>query len=306
MQITIEFSNQIIKSFGTHGKNWLLTLPEIIDYSIQKWQLINLLPVKGLQGNYVAYGYSNVRRQNIVLKISVFSKQFNNEKSALLYFNGNGVNRLLDYDETKNILLLDKIGNGITLKSLFPDNDNQAVYIASSIINKLRECNKKHLDIHQYPTLSEFVLVFNDFNHPEIAKELIKVAKNLAQELVNKNHPNYLLHGDLHHYNIISSNDGSWVSIDPHGVIGHIEYEVGAFIRNPIPDIFDERYDLSQIINNRFNLFAKLLNLDKNLVISYSYISTMLAIIWDVEDNGSYYKDWLKCLLVIKNIGKLQ
>ena len=42
-----------------------------------------------------------------------------------------------------------------------------------------------------------------------------------------------LLHGDLQHYNVLLDKDRGWVAIDPKGVVGELEYEVGALLRNP-------------------------------------------------------------------------
>ena len=42
-----------------------------------------------------------------------------------------------------------------------------------------------------------------------------------------------LLHGDLQHYNVLFDRRRGWVSIDPKGVLGEPEYEIGAALRNP-------------------------------------------------------------------------
>ena len=42
-----------------------------------------------------------------------------------------------------------------------------------------------------------------------------------------------VLHGDLHHYNILAATREQSLAIDPQGVIGEPEYEVGALLRNP-------------------------------------------------------------------------
>ena len=49
-----------------------------------------------------------------------------------------------------------------------------------------------------------------------------------------------LLHGDLHHYNVLSDRARGWCAIDPKGVVGELEYELGAALRNPFdrPDLF--------------------------------------------------------------------
>ena len=49
-----------------------------------------------------------------------------------------------------------------------------------------------------------------------------------------------LLHGDLQHYNILFDTNRGWLAIDPKGVVGEVEYEIGAVLRNPAesPDLF--------------------------------------------------------------------
>jgi streptomycin 6-kinase len=43
-----------------------------------------------------------------------------------------------------------------------------------------------------------------------------------------------LLHGDLHHGNVLHDSERGWVAIDPKGVLGEPEYEIGVALRNPI------------------------------------------------------------------------
>jgi len=42
-----------------------------------------------------------------------------------------------------------------------------------------------------------------------------------------------VLHGDLHHFNILSSGD-RWLAIDPKGIIGEPEFEPAAYLENKI------------------------------------------------------------------------
>lgn len=45
---------------------------------------------------------------------------------------------------------------------------------------------------------------------------------------------------DLQHYNVLFDDARGWLAIDPKGVVGEVEYEIGAILRNPIerPDLF--------------------------------------------------------------------
>ena len=54
-----------------------------------------------------------------------------------------------------------------------------------------------------------------------------------------------LVHGDFHHHNVLSSGEG-YVAIDPKPMLGDPEYDVAAFLWNPIgyrmrPDVTGRR-----------------------------------------------------------------
>lgn len=70
-----------------------------------------------------------------------------------------------------------------------------------------------------------------------------------------------MLHSDLHHENILSSERG-WLAIDPKGVLGKREFEVTAFMRNPIKRA-KKNLLTKEILLTRFNLISKELDLDK-------------------------------------------
>ena len=43
-----------------------------------------------------------------------------------------------------------------------------------------------------------------------------------------------LVHGDLHHHNVLRSKRG-WLAIDPKPMLGEPEYDVASFLWNPLP-----------------------------------------------------------------------
>lgn len=65
----------------------------------------------------------------------------------------------------------------------------------------------------------------------------------------------FLLHGDLYPDNILSSQRG-WLVIDPKGVIGEREFELAAFLRNPIYD-FPKGSDYKKLEKRRILQFAQ-------------------------------------------------
>ena len=91
-----------------------------------------------------------------------------------------------------------------------------------------------------------------------------------------------LLHGDLHHDNVLFDAQRGWFAVDPKGVIGELEYEVGAALRNPIerPVLFSR----PSIIRRRVECFACELRLDATRVLSWAFAQAVLATIWLRED----------------------
>lgn len=67
---------------------------------------------------------------------------------------------------------------------------------------------------------------------PKILEEKGERAHNICRELFEKNPERVLLHGDLHHDNILRRADGSYAVIDPKGVIGPPILDLPRFLLN--------------------------------------------------------------------------
>jgi streptomycin 6-kinase len=73
-----------------------------------------------------------------------------------------------------------------------------------------------------------------------------------------------------------------WIAIDPKGVIGELEYEIGAALRNPA-----ERPDLlasPEVIERRLGVFYDALGIDVDRARAWAFAQGVLSAIWSVED----------------------
>ena len=72
------------------------------------------------------------------------------------------------------------------------------------------------------------------------------------------------------------------MAIDPKGVVGELEYEVGAVLRNQYerPELFT----VPSTIQKRLELFACKLNLDAGRILAWSFAQAVLSAIWSIED----------------------
>ena len=105
-----------------------------------------------------------------------------------------------------------------------------------------------------------------------------------------------MLHGDLHHDNILQNGD-EYVVIDPKGVIGEPTYEVAAFIRNPMPELLN-RTDATTIIHNRITRFSELFGIPAKRILDWCFVQAVLAWVWALEDgcDTSYFEKLTKIL----------
>ena len=107
-----------------------------------------------------------------------------------------------------------------------------------------------------------------------------------------------LLHGDLHHENIISAVRDPWLAIDPKGVVGEAEYEVGAFLRNrlflgPRPE---------RLLARRVDQFVEELGFDRERVLGWSLAQAVLAACWSFEDSGQLWDEAIACAELISGL----
>ncbi len=66
---------------------------------------------------------------------------------------------------------------------------------------------------------------------------ILAVAWQTAQELLAAPEDETVLHGDIHHFNILDFGEGDWRAIDPKGLRGERGYDYANLFRNPSRDL---------------------------------------------------------------------
>ena len=113
---------------------------------------------------------------------------------------------------------------------------------------------------------------------------LLDAARKLADiHLVNQRPT--LLHGDLHHENIMrcSRPDGeTWLAIDPQGLWGDPAYEVANFFGNPrdFPEITLAKDRPMQVALS----LEKLLGLPAKTTLAWAFVHSCISAVWSLED----------------------
>jgi streptomycin 6-kinase len=118
---------------------------------------------------------------------------------------------------------------------------------------------------------------------------LVEPAQRIYSDLCATQRNPALLHGDLHHYNVLSDRVRGWCAIDVKGVVGELEYELGAALRNPIdrPDLFATL----DAVERRLERFGLVLGLDVGRARGWCFAQAVLSAIWSVEDGHDAERD---------------
>jgi streptomycin 6-kinase len=268
------FHSNIINIYGEKGKAWLDALPELVAAIASRLDLRDLKEVTNLTYNYVLSGFQG--DNPIILKASLDSEGLAREAFALKCFAGYGAVKVLVEDN--GMLLLERAIPGISLKSYFPNQEHESIEIACGVMKKLHQANIP--TTHNFPHIKDWLAALDkDWSIPD---EYLQKARMLRDQLLQTSKPDVLLHGDLHHDNILQNGE-NWLVIDPKGVIGEPVYEVAAFIRNPIPELLNH-IDAPHIIHNRVSRFAAALELPECRIIDWCFVQAVLVWVWALED----------------------
>lgn len=268
------FQSSILNIYDEKGKSWLAELPELIAQISSKLDLRDLKEVTNLTYNSVLSGFQG--DNPIILKLSLDSEGLAREAFALRCFEGCGAVKVITED--KGMLLLERAVPGASLKSYFSNQEHESIEIDRRVMKKLHQASiPEH---HNFPYIQDWLAAL-DKDWP-IPDGYLKKARKLRDQLLKTSGADALLHGDLHHDNILQNGD-DWAVIDPKGVIGEPVYEVAAFIRNPMPELLNHEGG-QNIIHNRVTHFAKIMELPSQRIINWCFVQAVLAWAWALED----------------------
>lgn len=160
---------------------------------------------------------------------------------------------------------------------------------------------------HQLPTIGRWSLAFKrlrerfDGKTGPLPPRMVEKAERLCQELQASTPRQMLLHGDLHHDNILSHGENGWLAIDPKGVIGDLAYEAARFQHNPIPDFLSMNHP-KKVAQRRVEIIAPILQEDQSRLLAWAFFDLMLGACWSVEENGNHWQYSIACAEILDTL----
>ncbi|MEM7334263.1 MAG: aminoglycoside phosphotransferase family protein [Chloroflexota bacterium] len=285
------FAEKMKIIYEEDGVGWLSQLPSLIKMMAQKWQLTVQRPVDNLSYNYVAH-VTQANGTPAILKMGYPNRELFTEMDTLQIYEGNGMVRMLSADRENAAFLIDRISPGLELSDL--KDDDEATRVVCRIIKALRRTAPTQ---HNFPSLADWAKVFGRYraefgSDGPLGLEDVNLAEHYFEQLNASSNDAVLLHGDLHHFNILQSENNEWVAIDPKGVIGDYAFETARFLHNPYPWAL-KNPDLKQMINRRVDIVCEMLGFDRQKVLIWGFCDTMFSVAWSVEDGDVEHLDWM-------------
>jgi streptomycin 6-kinase len=268
--------------FGEAGRRWIAAFPALVERLREQWDIVEI----GETFPYVGYAWvaPAVLRDGTqaVLKLAPPDKEYATEYEAMRIYAGNGAARLIAGEPDAVALLIERLLPGTSLAEV--EDDVEATAIAGLAMKRLFRPLPAD---HPFPTVERWGQGFARIRAAQggtpggFPPDLFEPAERIYADLAASQAAPVLLHGDLHHWNILRSEREPWLVIDPKGVAGEPAYEALSLLRNRT----EVGGDIRQVAERRIALLAEILEVDAKRLTLWAFAAGVLSALWYFEDH---------------------
>ena len=250
----------VAERFAAHAREWNVSIEEI--RTTETSQL----------------GFGALGKQPVVLKVIRKENSEEWRSGDVLAAFGGGL--ILPIASAPGAVLLPRLVPGYDLASIcLVGRDDEATEIIGSLVHRMPAVDVDPAAWGSVDRMQPDFAKYHDAGEGWIPRAFVDRAEALFGDLCGTQRNVRLLHGDLHHYNVLFDVSAGWVAIDPWGAMGEIEFEVGASLRNPAMDLL-----LSpRAIERRLRTYEDRLKLDTGRALKWAFATTVLGILWPFE-----------------------
>ena len=301
MDLPERFQQQVRATWGARGARWLEGLPDLLEECLERWSLSLEGPLPELRYHYLAY-VRTADGKDAVLKLGVPDRELITEVQYLRAARGGPVVKLWKADPERGALLLERIRPGTPLSSL--GDDEEAARIGARLIREAQLSGPFRGD---FPTLADWARAFSRLrgrfggSTGPLPERVVGRAETLLTELSAPGPEPRLLHGDLHHANILQRGEGDWAVIDPKGVIGDPAYEAARFQHNPISAVLSWNQP-GDVVRRRLLILEEVLNFDRQRLLGWAYVDAVLSACWSLEDEDQGWEVMLAWIEIYEKL----
>ncbi|MBN2509586.1 MAG: hypothetical protein JXB03_04890 [Spirochaetales bacterium] len=249
VRLPAAFKDHISAEFGAVGKDWLSRFPGLLERCVCQWELTGLVLSPHLSYNAVVFATSGLYGR-VVLKMSVPNHEFFTECAYILYHQdldghtpGAAVRPCLACDTENHAMLLKQLSPGEDLWTVDDLHERfrlgAGLLAASPVRYDHSRFSGTARGTHEFPSFRQWMdRAYKKAREADTGSGFLygcnEDSCRLLSEVTTEFSEPMLLHGDLHHANILHDRESGWQIIDPKGVIGPAPLECGRFIRNQL------------------------------------------------------------------------
>lgn len=300
---------------------WLAQLPELVSTYLERWELtvVGALP---LRSSYVV-PVERVDGRSCVLKIQPtdIAEVEGAERELLgLRLAGPAAVGVVEEDAANGVLLLERALPGTTLEEMAGRDDDAATETLAVVIRRygrpLEDAGS--LGLKPFEDLAGAFERFDRGPYGKVARNkaaaavetrlpivlgldelgtgvpVIRAARVTAErvldELLADRSTPYLLHGDLHHGNVLADEQRGRLVIDPWGLYGNREADVAPALQNPI-ELVAHTPDVDTLIRRRLAIYAEVLEFDEEHLTAWCYVYCVIRALWTLQDSDELAED---------------
>lgn len=243
-------------------ETWLNQWNLIIDGEPLMTQTSHLLPVR----------YKN---NPCMLKIALIEEERIGGQ-LMKWWNGQGAAKV--FLQKENAILMERATGTRSLKEMANNNqDDEASAIICSVIAKLHSVSHKPIPEKMVPLSQRFRSLEMIAGKEE---GLLKKSWLTAQHLLREPREITILHGDIHHQNILDFGTHGWLAIDPKGLLGERYFDYANIFCNP--DV--ETATKPGRLEKQAQLISQLAKLDYQRLLQWILAYTGLSAAWHLEE----------------------
>jgi streptomycin 6-kinase len=267
------------RALGPAWGAWLDRLPALAAALLDEWELTIdgearhgfcslVLPVTSAEGP-------------AALKLGFDEDQeSDHEALALQHWGGRGAVRLLRADPGRRALLLERLHH----RDLATAGELEACEVVAGLYARIRRPAPPQLrTVTSY--VERWVAPLADLpRDAPVPRRLVEQAVHLARELVvDPASTGVLVHGDLHHHNVLAADREPWLVIDPKPMSGDQHYEPAPMLWNCWERVVASG-DVRGAVRRRFHTLVDGAGLDEERARDWVVVRTVTNAHWAIED----------------------
>lgn len=210
-----------------------------------------------------------------MLKVAILDEEKLGNQ-LMIWWNGGGAACVLAHAE--DAILMERAEEGISLADIAREGrDDHASRIMCAVLRQLHAPR-----VHSAPALPPLTKWFEPLGRAGVVRGgILRVAAATASNLLTAQHDIVVLHGDMHHSNVLRFASRGWLAIDPKGLVGERGFDHANIFCNPDNQIAT----MPGRLGRQIRVVAEAADLEPNRLLSWVLAWAGLSAAFSLEDS---------------------